>query len=255
MPELTARWGTRSQHPALLPTVWALLLSTFTMVGGCSTTRYYDVASSDSSELERVNRAVFAFNEDFDRQVVEPVAQQYISHVPNDLRKSIGGFIYNLNEPIYAVNFLLQGQVDQSAAATGRFVLNISLGLFGFIDYAGMIGLAPRRTSFDLTLASWGIPPGEYIVLPILGPSSPRKVLADIGEGVLDPLNAIPALNGGATVAARAIAIGGLRRVEVANDLRALREDSLDLYARMKSLYLQQYSKPAPVGQDLGDAQ
>jgi MlaA lipoprotein len=98
MPELTARWGTRSQHPALLPTVWALLLSTFTMVGGCSTTRYYDVASSDSSELERVNRAVFAFNEDFDRQVVEPVAQQYISHVPNDLRKSIGGFIYNLNE-------------------------------------------------------------------------------------------------------------------------------------------------------------
>lgn len=255
MPESMARWGTRSRHPALRPTVFALLLSTFATMGGCSTTRYYDGASRDSSELERVNRAVFAFNEDFDRQVIEPVAQQYVSRVPNDLRKGIGGFVYNLNEPIYAVNFLLQGQVDQSAAATGRFVLNTSLGLFGFIDYAGMIGLAPRRTSFDLTLASWGIPSGEYIVLPILGPSSPRKVLADIGEGVLDPLNAIPALNGVATVAARAVATGGLRRVEVANDLRDLREDSLDLYARMKSLYLQQYSKSAPVGQDLGDAQ
>lgn len=255
MLELMARWGTRARHPASRLTVCALLLSTFATMGGCSTTRHYDGASRDSTELERVNRAVFSFNEDFDRQVIEPVAQQYVSRVPHDLRRGIGGFVYNLNEPIYAVNFLLQGQVDQSAAATGRFVLNTSLGLFGFVDYAGMIGLAPRRTSFDLTLASWGIPSGEYIVLPILGPSSPRKVLADIGEGVLDPLNAIPALNGGATVAARAIATGGLRRVEVANDLRALREDSLDLYARMKSLYLQQYSKPAPVGQDLGDAQ
>lgn len=252
---LTARWGTRARHPAWRPSVWALLLSTFAMVGGCSTTRYYDVASRDSSELERVNRAVFAFNEDFDRQVVEPAAQQYISHVPGDLRKGISGFVYNLNEPIYAVNFLLQGHVDQSAAATERFVLNTSLGLLGFIDYAAMIGLAPRRTSFDLTLADWGIPSGEYIVLPVLGPSSPRKVFADIGEGVLDPLNAVPALNGGATVAARAVATGGLRRVEVAGDLRALREDSLDLYARMKSLYLQQYSKSAPIGQDLGDAQ
>ena len=253
--EFMARWGTRARHPSLRPTAFALLLTTSATLGGCSTTRYYDVGTSETSELERVNRAVFAFNEDFDRQVVEPVAQQYVTHVPNDLRKGISGFVYNLNEPIYAVNFLLQGRVDQSVAASGRFVLNTSLGLFGFVDYAAMIGLAPRRTSFDLTLANWGIPSGEYIILPILGPSSPRKVFADIGEGVLDPLNAIPALNGGATVAARAVATGGLRRVEVANDLRALREDSLDLYARMKSLYLQQYSKPAPVGQDLGDAQ
>jgi len=255
MLELMARWGMRARHPAWRPSVWALLLSTFATVGGCSTTRFYDVGTSETSELERVNRAVFAFNEDFDRQVVEPVAQQYVSHVPNDLRKGISGFVYNLNEPIYAVNFLLQGHVDQSVAATGRFVLNTSLGLFGFIDYATTIGLTPRRTSFDLTLADWGIPSGEYIVLPVLGPSSPRKVFADIGEGVLDPLNAIPALNGSATVAARAVATGGLRRVEVANDLRGLREDSLDLYARVKSLYLQQYSKPAPIGQHPGDAQ
>lgn len=255
MLELMVRWSTRVQHPARRPRMWALLLCTCSMMGGCSTTRYYDVGSHESSELERMNRAVFAFNQDFDRQVVEPVAQQYVSHVPNGLRKGIGGFVYNLNEPIYAVNFLLQGQVDRSIATTGRFVLNSSLGLFGFVDYAAMIGIAARRTSFDLTLADWGIPAGEYIVLPILGPSSPRKVFADIGEGVLDPLNVIPALNSGVTVAARAIATGGLRRVEVANDLQALREDSLDLYARMKSLYLQQYSKPAPVGQDLGDAQ
>jgi phospholipid-binding lipoprotein MlaA len=251
---LMPRWGMTSRPPALRPTIWVLLLSTFAIAGGCSTTRYYDVGSRDGPELERMNRAAFSFNEDFDRQVVEPIAQQYVSHVPNDLRKSISSFVYNLNEPIYSVNFLLQGNVDQSAAAAGRFVLNTSLGLFGFVDYAGMIGLAQKRTSFDLTLAYWGIPSGEYIVLPILGPSSPRKILADVGEGILDPLNAIPALNGGATVAARAIATGGLRRVEVSSDLRTLREDSLDIYARVKSLYLQQYSKPVPVERDLGNA-
>ncbi|MBU69632.1 MAG: hypothetical protein CL858_30105 [Cupriavidus sp.] len=254
MLELMARWGTTPRPPALRPTTWALLLVTLAMAGGCSTTRYYDAGSSDGSELERMNRATFAFNEDFDRQVVEPVAQQYISHVPNDLRKGISSFVYNLNEPIYSVNFLLQGNVSQSSAAAGRFVLNTTLGLFGFVDYAELIGLTQKRTSFDLTLSDWGIPSGEYIILPILGPSTPRKVFADIGEGILDPLNAIPALNGGTTVAARAIATGGLRRVEVASDLRTLREDSLDLYARVKSLYLQQYSKSAPIEQDLGDA-
>jgi len=252
MPGWATGWVTRARNPALRSTALTLLVSTVIMVGGCSSTRYYDAESHDSSELERVNRAVFAFNEDFDRQLVEPIAQQYVTHVPNDLRKGIGGVVHNLNEPIYAINFLLQGHVDRSMAATGRFVMNTSLGLFGLIDYAAMIGVAPRRTSFDLTLATWGIPSGDYIILPILGPSSPRKIFADIGEGVLDPLNAIPALNGGATVAARAVATGGLRRVEVAADLRALREDSLDLYARMKSLYLQQYSEPVPGGRDPG---
>ncbi|MBX9930652.1 MAG: VacJ family lipoprotein [Methylobacterium sp.] len=254
MPELLTRWGKTSRPAALRSATWVLLLFTFAMAGGCSTTRYYDAGSSDGPELERMNRATFAFNEDFDRQVVEPVAQQYVSHVPNDLRRGIDNFVYNLNEPTYLVNFLLQGHADRSAAAAGRFVLNTSLGLFGFVDYAGMIGLTQKRTSFDLTLAYWGIPSGDYIVLPILGPSSPRKIFADIGEGILDPLNAIPALNGGATVAARTIATGGLRRVEVASDLRTLREDSLDIYARVKSLYLQQYSEPVPIEQDLGDA-
>lgn len=251
-----ARLARRSLIPwqrAFRAPTWVLLAAIPALMGGCSTTRYYDAGSRDASELERVNRATFSFNEDFDQQVIEPIARQYVSQVPNELRKGISGVVYNLNEPIYAVNFLLQGRIDQSATAAGRFVLNTSLGLFGLIDYAALIGLAPKRTSLDMTLAGWDIPAGEYIVLPILGPSSPRKVLADIGEGVIDPLNAIPALNGGATVAARAIATGGLRRVEVANDLRALREDSIDLYARVKSLYLQQYSEPAPIARDDGD--
>ena len=189
--------------------------------------------------LERTNRAVFEFNEDFDRTVVQPVAHAYSAHVPEPVRNGVKNLVANVNEPMNAANLLLQGEVEGSAQSVMRFTINTTLGLGGIFDHAATAGLTPKPTSFDATLGIWGIPTGEYLVLPVLGPSTPRKILSDVAEGFVDPLNHLPIPYAGSVVAGRSIASGALKRIEVDADLQTLREDSLDLYERMKSLYMQ----------------
>lgn len=198
--------------------------------------------------LERANRAVFEFNEGFDQTVVQPVVSAYSAHVPKPVRNGVRNLVANVNEPMNAANLLLQGEVERSAQSVMRFTINTTIGLGGFFDHAATAGLAPNLTSFDETLGTWGIPTGEYLVLPVLGPSTPRKILSDVTEGFVDPLNRLPIPYAGSVAAGRSMASGALKRIEVDADLQTLREDSLDLYERMKSLYMQK-ANSHPAGQ------
>ena len=162
-----------------------LLIVVILFLGGCATTTGAGLSTSESATdagtpnidpFERVNRQVYAFNQDFDNKILIPIAKNYREHVPNPVRTAIYNFFNNVTEPRNFINSLLQGKLHNAADSLSRLLVNTTVGLGGFIDIATMSGLERRIEDIGQTLAVWGFGPGPYIVLPILGPSSGRDV-------------------------------------------------------------------------------
>lgn len=122
---------------------------------------------------EPVNRAVFGFNERVDAWVLKPVALGYKRVTPEPVEGGISNFFANLNEVPNILNNVMQWKWRKAGNSTGRFLLNSTIGLAGFVDVAAAAGL-PRNDdeTFGQTLSYWGAPAGPYIVLPLLGPST-----------------------------------------------------------------------------------
>ena len=127
--------------------------------------------------FEDINRITFEFNESLDRNFLKPIAQAY-SKTPLPIKKGVSNFFNNLEEVETSVNQVLQGKPVLALNDITRFVINSSIGLGGLIDVAKKMGLTRHEEDFDQTLALWGVPSGPYIMLPALGPSSLRDVLA-----------------------------------------------------------------------------
>jgi phospholipid-binding lipoprotein MlaA len=124
--------------------------------------------------LERVNRATFAFNDLLDRMIARPAARAYKAVVPEIARRGIGNFFGNLSYPTVAINNALQGKFRLAASDAARFMVNTVVGVGGFGDPATRFGLKAHDEDFGQTLGWWGVPPGPYLVLPLLGPSDFR---------------------------------------------------------------------------------
>ena len=167
---------TAAQRPVLrvsvLLTISALLLS------GCATTGPAD----PRDPLQSVNRATYKFNDTLDRAVLKPVAQGYKYVVPQFARIGVRNFFSNLNDVTVTVNDLLQGKVTQGGHDAVRFTLNTTIGLLGFIDVATDAGFEKHNEDFGQTLGVWGVGPGPYLVLPLLGPSSVRDAFGILGD-------------------------------------------------------------------------
>lgn len=131
---------------------------------------------------EGFNRKVFAFNEVADKYVAKPIAEGYQAVLPNFLEQGIDNMLSNLREPLNIVADLGQLKFKAAAIDGGRFVINSTVGIAGFFEVASHIGLEKRAEDFGQTLGYWGVGPGPYLVLPILGPSTVR----DAGSSVLD---------------------------------------------------------------------
>ena len=148
--------------------------------GGCATTSN-ELASDGETEtrrgdrdpFERVNRAVLNFNFKVDRFALKPAAKAY-AKLPVPVRSGVGNFFSNLSAPTTIVNDLLQGKLAHAGRDTGRFVVNTFVGVLGLVDAASALGLHEHEEDFGQTLAVWGVPPGPYLVLPLLGPSNLR---------------------------------------------------------------------------------
>ncbi|HEU4671070.1 MAG TPA: VacJ family lipoprotein [Dyella sp.] len=139
--------------------------------------------------LEKVNRKVYAFNDAVDQAVIRPVAVGYRKITNPPVRRSIGDFFTNLRQPVTVANDLLQARPKQALQSTGRFLVNLTLGIGGLFDPASSLGLPLQETDFGITLARWGVPEGDYIVLPFLGPSTVRDVWQVPVDGYFfDPL-------------------------------------------------------------------
>jgi phospholipid-binding lipoprotein MlaA len=162
----------------------AALWAACTLLAGCATTRGAGEASerppsaSEAHEsndpLEGFNRAMYAFNDKFDRYLLKPVATGYRAITPSSVRRGVSNFFSNLREPIVMLNDALQGKLRDAASDLGRFLTNSTLGIFGLFDVAQHFGMERHNEDFGQTLGAWGMGEGPYLVLPFLGPSTLR---------------------------------------------------------------------------------
>jgi phospholipid-binding lipoprotein MlaA len=137
--------------------------------------------------FERYNRAVFSFNRGLDRTVARPIAVGYTKITPRPVRLGISNFLANLSYPVVMVNDLLQVKVVHFGRDTARFVVNTTVGLGGLFDPATRWGLEANNEDLGQTLGSWGVPPGAYLMLPILGSATVRDGIGDVGDNFLEP--------------------------------------------------------------------
>ena len=138
--------------------------------------------------LEKVNRVIFYFYIIFFKFILRPIAITYRTIVPGFVRDRITYSLNNLGMPITAVNNVLQGELRKAGVSTGRFIINSTVGVLGFFDPAASIGLTSENEDFGQTLAVWGVESGPYIILPFLGPSTPRDFTGLLSTSLLDPM-------------------------------------------------------------------
>lgn len=141
--------------------------------------------------LEPVNRVIFSINDTLDRAIVRPVAQVYVDVVPRLVRNGVSNVFGNISDAFSAVNNLLQGKREALGTDLGRVLVNSTFGIGGIFDIASEGNIEKHDEDFGQTLGWWGMGPGPYLVLPILGPSNVRDTAGLIVQGYLDPVNQV----------------------------------------------------------------
>ena len=189
--------------------------------------------------LEPINRAIFSFNNVLDKIILEPAAKGY-RKLPSPVQSGISNFLSNLKMPIVVLNQILQGQGKNAIESSGRFVINSTVGVFGLVDVAEKMGLEEKDEDFGQTFATWGVGDGFYLILPIFGPSNLRDAAGTFMTYTLDPVNAYLVSEGEAwAVPIRMTASAVDYRSKIIDEVNALRINSVDYYAAVRSSYYQ----------------
>ena len=143
-------------------------------------------ANSTEECFEGTSRAIFKFNMVVDEAILEPLAKGY-NKLPAPIKTSASNFTSNIGILLSIPNNILQGNFNQLGHSVGSFALNTTVGIFGIFNPAEKIGLKPYKEDVGQTLGSYGIGPGCYFVLPILGPTTARDSLGLLADTYLDP--------------------------------------------------------------------
>lgn len=138
---------------------------------------------------EEINRGVYGFNKGLDTYVSSPLATVYQFILPDFVSGTVANFFTNLKEPRTVINDALQGKGTPAGDDFERFVINTLLGLGGLIDVASYAEIEYHEEDFSQTLAVWGVPRGEYVVIPVLGPSSYRGIPGKIVDVASSPVS------------------------------------------------------------------
>ena len=195
--------------------------------------------------FEPLNRATFALNKELDKAIFKPIAKGY-RNLPPSIRKGTSNVIDNLSSLITIPNNVLQGDIKLAVINTGRLVINSTIGLLGIIDVADDIGFPNyEKEDYGQTLGKWGVGPGCYIVLPVLGPSTVR----DTAGSFVNVFGGDPwynaSVNGNnefldqSVFLASKVLSGVEFRANNIDSFENLEKNSIDFYASLKSLYLQ----------------
>lgn len=204
---------------------------------GCATIPA-DAGSNPVDPFERMNRHVFEFNDRVDRALLKPLAQGYVAVVPEPVRGCVTNFFANLGDLGNAANNLLQGKPVEAVSDICRIAINTTVGVLGCFDVASKMGLEKHNEDFGQTLGRWGLGPGAYLVLPLLGPSTVRDAVGRVPDAYVDP----SALAGGDSVRARN-SLFALQTVDLRARLldagRLLEAAALDKYQFTRDAYLQ----------------
>jgi len=186
--------------------------------------------------IEPVNRAIFAFNDVLDRFLIRPIAFGYGAITPEPVKQSVRNFFSNLRAPIRLANDVLQLESQDAVITGGRFIINTTVGVLGFLDVADVIGLEHHPADFGQTLHRYSVGAGPYIVIPVLGPSTARDGVGLVADTFMDPLTYLldtyPRL-------AVAVTEGIVRRETLIDTLDELRAGSVDYYAALRAAYYQ----------------
>ena len=194
---------------------------------------------------EKLNRITFSFNQGLDKAIIKPIAEGY-RKLPDPIQNGTSNALKNLSTLITIPNNVLQGDVRTAIINTGRLVVNTTAGLLGIIDVANKMGFPKYvKEDYGQTLGTWGVGPGCYIVLPVLGPSTLRDTagsFANVMGG--DPwYNA--SVQGNNEFLSESVfmiskALSGIEfRANNIESIDNLEKNSVDFYASVKSLYIQ----------------
>lgn len=199
---------------------------------GCATRERW---TSPPDPLEPANRVMFGANMALDRHVAEPISNVYRGVTPEPVRYGVRNFFRNLSMPFVIINDLLQARFGWAGRDTLRFITNTTVGFGGIADPATTLGLEHRRQNFGVTAGVWGLGPGPYLVLPLIGPTSVTG-LPDIPMRILlSPVGILgPGIERTATFGVGAVSDAESRRDAV----KRIRE-SIEPYAFVKSGYMQ----------------
>ena len=194
---------------------------------------------------EKFNRATFAFNQALDGVIFKPVAIVY-KKLPSPLRAGVGNSLDNLSNLITIPNNVLQGDFAKAGVNTGRFILNTTVGILGIFDVAQQFGLEEyEKEDYGQSLAKHGVGPGCFIVLPVLGPSTARDTIASVANFTGgDAWYNVTVKNDTQYFSeidyySSKVTSGVDFRAKNFNAIENLEKNSLDFYASVKSLYLQ----------------
>tara|TARA_Y100000590_G_scaffold464292_1_gene633375 strand:- start:223 stop:1032 length:810 start_codon:yes stop_codon:yes gene_type:complete len=251
-------------------TVFVFLLQTSFVFAGSEGSEDMQGKAKDASAsecFEGVSRAMFSFNHALDTAVFEPVAKGFRA-IPLPIRKGIGNGVDNLRSLVTLSNNILQGDFKGAGNTAGRFVINTTVGILGIFDPAAALGLEDQgKEDFGQTMGVWGANSGCYFVLPVLGPTTARDAFGKIGNAFLDPVWHITHNN-----EVQNDLIGNdnysehnyyyYRSTDAVNfraknieSFDSLEENSIDLYASVKSLYLQDRAKKIKNNKSLVETQ
>lgn len=214
----------------------------------------------DYDPLEPLNTKIFEFNRQVDRWLLKPVATGYDYIVPNPLQLGVSNFFYNLRVTPRFVNNIFQGKLKGAGIEVGRFLINTTVGLAGFIDVAERLDLTTPEEDTGQTLGFYGVPPGPYLIVPLMQPFTVRDLAGYVTDIFLNPINwlvlpiieieAIPSVIPHANrTTSSLIQITG-RITYVVNErslnlerYEGVEEATLDLYSAVRNAYLQSRAK------------
>ena len=214
------------------PRLWIAILSIALLLGGA-----VGCASNGGPDpWEPMNRGIFAFNEGADKWLIEPVAKGWDFVLPEFVQTGIDNFFTNLNAPVDVANNLLQGEIEEGYLQTWRFLLNSTLGVAGLVDVATMAGWPSYPEDFGLTLGTWGVPNGPYLVLPIFGASTVRDTTGLAVDAFSNPYTYFVPLY--VPIVARTTDVLNLRAIFL-EEIAQSRQEAFDFYLFVRSAYLQ----------------
>jgi len=205
-----------------------------TLLPGCASLPA-TIERDPRDHLERYNRAVFGFNQALDRTVGRPIALGYTKITPRPIRVGLSNFLDNASYPVVVVNDFLQIKPALFARDTARFVVNTTIGIGGLFDPATKWGLEANDEDLGQTFGSYGVPPGTYLMLPVLGPTTIRDALGDVGDFFVEPRTYL-------SDSAVSWSLIGLDLVDTRAgllDTDALLNEAFDPYAFVRNAYLQ----------------
>jgi len=218
--------------------VSGFLVASFVALSACGPAQL-PPGDSIADRDETQNRAMHEFNLALDRAVVGPASRGYGNAVPEPVRQGVNNFASNLSQPSYVLNNLLQFRIGQAAQNTSRFLINSTIGLAGLFDPATAMGVPALETDFGETLHIYGVPEGDFVMLPVFGASTTRDTVGLVFDMATNPVrHVLPSPESRYVFGAEVMDRFG-DRYEFGDTIDSVLYESADSYAQLRSLYLQ----------------